>query len=1305
MSVVDREFEPKSRDGASTSTRSVEPPPLTAEERAREVVAECNRACTSAHAAVEALRESHESNDPKAWHESKERLEHDLISVERGISRARSQNAPATEIAVLETKLADLRGMATKVQEPPRGWRPVAREESILAVLRAPIEGDKRSGFARKEELLRSELAQLNVADSRLLADRLRKSAPDDSIASEISRMVPERRLRVLSFLEGARRREATSAGNTPSENKIPISGEQATLADTSSHADNSGGEKTAAIENGTSVERNRPDGTTKAPEASRNGEPQKRASGSKDEGHHTADREGASNTVRNAGANGSPNAAPGVQGNNVDDNRQSVAGVTNAPNNAKSTADDNAKAPAPSADRGASRASATPTSHPERRSDSNSVAPEQTPSQGTVPVSAPPTPASHASSAAAPPEDTKQHPEIATRSPVAQPPSLATNIPSTSHNGHSAQVAAAYDAAERDIVTKSTQEEELIRATGLAKAAQLSADIDQRINVAKSTFATTRATLTATSRSQAALARSESRTAADHIRQDFDKQRTEAMAKATLEGDRMIATARQAAARITGSYLQTRAIVVGTVQAGYAIIDSKLTGGDRDTARKALHDTSIAICEHVQDRANDDADHLVAQATNNKSEALSQARALFQSREDESTQLHDAILARGEHLASHFEAQLQLQLNALQLAEGQFVGRLAALKHSSAELIAASNQAANRVTGEASARIARLRMQKGRALASMADGSPGRTRAAEIIGSIDREHAGGAAARFVSAVDEKRSNLAARLDQAQSQASQTLAESATETSATCMSERIVAQQEYQAGLAASTGPGWSKVNESVAHWKEQASRFDVSCAQFASVAISQHQRLNNDLAPKLETAVIRSLADKHASWVDSAFHALVDLAVGLVIGAVAVALLVAFLPISMAAAVILVGAAFLSYGFYNRMKALSSQWSDWTPGQKVAGTFMTLLATVPDTFGATTFVEGLFATEAVTGRELSQEESQQKIAGSVMGAFAMGVGMRGGLAVEAGAVEAGAVESKAAASGAGRSFESTATAREALPPETGPTPTTERPAGEAPTTRDTAPQVETGELDAKATAAADRLRASRAAVTEADAELAAALKDLQGSLGRLHSTPYLDPTIYAKVIKVAYVGAKKGIRSFDLFIQKLKAQNLLDDTDLKRLSDQARRQLEVAFYDGLAKEAGEVVPRVEYRISESPSPPQPGARQTAIDRAWRLEADLVKRTGRGSRGWSDAEIQAISEDKTYRDLGYTGHHINRVHDFPAWQGDPRNIEFLRQGSGNEHMADGHPGGTRAAQPEKPLIDRAEMLSRYKPEK
>jgi RHS repeat-associated protein len=91
----------------------------------------------------------------------------------------------------------------------------------------------------------------------------------------------------------------------------------------------------------------------------------------------------------------------------------------------------------------------------------------------------------------------------------------------------------------------------------------------------------------------------------------------------------------------------------------------------------------------------------------------------------------------------------------------------------------------------------------------------------------------------------------------------------------------------------------------------------------------------------------------------------------------------------------------------------------------------------------------------------------------------------------------------------------------------------------------------------------------------------------------------------------------------------------------------------------------------------------QPGARATAISRAWGEERELVA-AGGGSRDWTAAEREVILSTKNNRQLssvmsemGYTGHHINSVKGNGVlggkWQGDPRNIVFLQNAN--------HPSG------------------------
>ena len=59
--------------------------------------------------------------------------------------------------------------------------------------------------------------------------------------------------------------------------------------------------------------------------------------------------------------------------------------------------------------------------------------------------------------------------------------------------------------------------------------------------------------------------------------------------------------------------------------------------------------------------------------------------------------------------------------------------------------------------------------------------------------------------------------------------------------------------------------------------------------------------------------------------------------------------------------------------------------------------------------------------------------------------------------------------------------------------------------------------------------------------------------------------------------------------------------------------------------------------------------------------------------------------------------LGYVGHHINNVDDFPDWAGDARNIFFLKKGAGEEHVMLGHLGHYKNSSTGM-LIDREAMI-------
>jgi hypothetical protein len=93
------------------------------------------------------------------------------------------------------------------------------------------------------------------------------------------------------------------------------------------------------------------------------------------------------------------------------------------------------------------------------------------------------------------------------------------------------------------------------------------------------------------------------------------------------------------------------------------------------------------------------------------------------------------------------------------------------------------------------------------------------------------------------------------------------------------------------------------------------------------------------------------------------------------------------------------------------------------------------------------------------------------------------------------------------------------------------------------------------------------------------------------------------------------------------------------------------------------------------------------------VDRAAKLEVELVTKTGRGTLDWTAQEIDFIRREGKLPS-GIVGHHINNVAEFPEWAGDPRNIKFVRGQPGNlsEH------GGNFQNPTTGPLIDREALI-------
>jgi hypothetical protein len=93
----------------------------------------------------------------------------------------------------------------------PVTWSEVSLEAEILAILdRSPEPGERLEfAFRRKEAELLAAFDKLTVLDARELRRRLALALPGDPIAVRFARLIPQRRARLIAFLDDARRREA----------------------------------------------------------------------------------------------------------------------------------------------------------------------------------------------------------------------------------------------------------------------------------------------------------------------------------------------------------------------------------------------------------------------------------------------------------------------------------------------------------------------------------------------------------------------------------------------------------------------------------------------------------------------------------------------------------------------------------------------------------------------------------------------------------------------------------------------------------------------------------------------------------------------------------------------------------------------------------------------------------------------------------------------------------------------------------------------------------------------------------------
>ncbi|MEP6862752.1 MAG: hypothetical protein ABJE66_19155 [Deltaproteobacteria bacterium] len=167
------------------------------------------------HDGLGRLAKAHAANDLAQWKEARQDLDRAIVNATRRLEQTRAQLRDATpEVATAfasaEHEVAQDRDTA-HAAEPPKGYAVVAREDELLAALRAP----SVAGFAGRRDRVQAVLEQLAIAELRVLRARIASPLPQDELASEIWKLGPRLRHEVATFIENVDRRKARERAAT----------------------------------------------------------------------------------------------------------------------------------------------------------------------------------------------------------------------------------------------------------------------------------------------------------------------------------------------------------------------------------------------------------------------------------------------------------------------------------------------------------------------------------------------------------------------------------------------------------------------------------------------------------------------------------------------------------------------------------------------------------------------------------------------------------------------------------------------------------------------------------------------------------------------------------------------------------------------------------------------------------------------------------------------------------------------------------------------------------------------------------
>lgn len=570
------------------------------------------------------------------------------------------------------------------------------------------------------------------------------------------------------------------------------------------------------------------------------------------------------------------------------------------------------------------------------------------------------------------------------------------------------------------------TQASEVV-GVATAKHLDFLGELKQRKQTARTIFATSRATVGQVAASQTALARADAEAAIVRLREDCARQRSEAIAAAKAEGQRMRSMAKESGVRVLRSGLTTRERIHADVGVALKSAEQIEDADDKAAVQSSLRGTSSELREELTDHDLANHDTLKEKAAENERTFIAEANGLFEERDAKLGELEQATISTGEAVVARI-AQLQMrQLLGLSRAERDYIAKLDQLEAGAGKILEAGGLAAQRVNAVARAQVATLQNRQLGAHASLdrvaregaaklAEGKlpPQQIKqgsklvrteltklGAEHLAASQESHStelallSNASSRFGALLDERVATLASQLDGAQGQVTQTLSESTNALTLQCSTDRATAETMYLGAFTQLSTPSWTKVQEARATWREKADQFGADIKQAADGAIGKHGQIVAGLPEKLSGVADDTVKERHQSWLTrnlpAIWNAFKTFVKGLGLLLLGVAALTIF-GIGIGLALALVGLLGLAVGFYHRMKALIAQWGDWPWYSKLAGIVGTAFASAGDLVGLTGGLEAIFGYEAVTGRKLSESERVERFTLGALTAITAGL-------------------------------------------------------------------------------------------------------------------------------------------------------------------------------------------------------------------------------------------------------------------------------------------------------------------------